>query len=1030
MLSFWKFFLHNRQFTILIITALIAAGIYSLLSLPKENSPEVRIPIGIVTSILPGASAADVERLVTNKLEDGLNNIKNLDKLTSTSHEGLSVVVVHFIASADIDKSMQDLKSEVDKIKPELPDEAESPSVTEANVVNTPILLISVSGEYSPEELTALGDFLKDELKSVKGVSEVQVSGVRDREVQVIVNQAKLDQYRLRLVDVVAAIQSSNAALPIGSISMDGVQYALKFAGDIADPKEVRDIALVSSNGTPVYVRDIAEVFNGLEDSKNFSRVSSGGAPAVPSLTLSIFKSSGGNIVKTTEEVKEKLEELKKTTLSGGNVLVQFDAGDEINRNLFDLTETGLITVVLVMITLFLTIGWRESVVAALSIPLSFLIAFIGLQVMGNTINFVSLFSLILAIGILVDSGIVVTEAIHTRSSLYPTKTQAAEASLVEYAQPLMTGTLATIAMFVPLFFISGIVGKFIFAIPFTLISVLLASIFVALGLVPLIAILFSKTEMNRLEIIQENYTHRVQTWYRAKLNEILEDRRTQNIFLWTIFVLFFVALALPVTGVVKSIFFPQDDLDFVYVEIEKPEGTTLEETDLATRAVEEKLYDISIIDSFVTTIGANSVFQQNTASGPKFANITVLLPKKGERDMTSTEVVDFLRKTLSEVKTADVHVYEPSNGPPTGAPVVIKFIGDDLDKLEAAVSKAQDILESIPGTSEVNTSTKNNGTQFTLTVDKAKATALGLSPVVIAQTLRTAVNGVTATTIKKQEQDIDVIVKLNVNASYSDPSETNQATPDAIREISIQTPRGPVLLGSVLKTSAERSNAIIQHEDRKRLESVSAFTTPDATAGDINAKFLERQAELNLPSDVEMQIGGENEDIDKSFQDMGLAFFSGLFLMFAILVLEFNSFRYAGWLILMVLLSLIGVFGGLAITGQPLSFSSLLGVIALAGVIINHAIILIDSLSRIEKANPGWTHKEIVVEAANSRLRPIVLTTITTVVGMIPLVSVSALWGPLAFAIMFGLSFSMLLTLVVIPIFYYRWPGKKAVEQ
>lgn len=1028
MLRFWKFFLHNRQFSYLVIVALLAAGIFDLIAIPKENAPEVRVPIGIVTTALPGASAADVERLVTNKMEDGLNNIKNLDKITSTSHQGLSVVVVQFLASADVDKSVADLKSEIDKIKPELPSEAKDPSVTEVNISDSPVLIISVSGDYSAEELTTLGDSLKDDLKTVKGVSKVDVSGIRAREVQVVVDQAKLDQYKLRLIDVVSAIASANTSLPLGSISMDGINYALQFNGDIEDPAEVNDIALLSQNGTPVYVRDVAKVSNGLEDAKNYSRVSQQGQPSVPSLTLSVFKSSGGNIVKVADAVKAKLNLLKETTLAGGNTLIEFDAGEQVSKSLGDLTKTGLITVILVMVTLFLTIGWREAIVAALSIPLSFLIAFIGLYYSNNTINFVSLFSLILAIGILVDSGIVVTEAIHTRSSLFPTRTRAAEASLDEYARPLLAGTVATIAMFVPLFFISGIVGKFISAIPFTLIFVLFASIFVALGLVPLIAILFSGSKMNRLEQMQEDYTHVFQGWYKAKLSALLDNRRVQNIFLCAIGVLFIVALALPITGVVKAIFFPQDNEDLVYLEVEKPEGTTLQETDLATRQVEELLYVDPDIDSFVTTIGAGSEFNQNQVSGSKFANITVLLPKGHKK--TSGTVVEELRKTLAGVKSADVHVFEPNNGPPSGAPVVIKFEGDDLNVLAKLVSKAEDILNSIPGTTEVDTSTKNNGTEFTLSVDKAKATALGLNPAVIAQTLRTAVNGVTATTIKKQAKDIDVVVKLDVNPAYSDPSETNQATPDAIRELSIQTQNGPVLLGSVLTVSADRSNAIIQHETRKRIETVSAYTAGGTTAGDVNTKFLARKAELNLPENVQMVVGGENEDINQSFQDMGIAFVSGLFLMFAILVLEFNSLRYAAWLILMVLLSLIGVFGGLALTGQPLSFSSLLGVIALAGVIINHAIILVDSLSRIEKANPAWSRKEIVVEAANSRLRPIVLTTVTTVVGMIPLTTVSSLWGPLAFAIMFGLSFSMLLTLVTIPILYYRWPGRKAVEQ
>jgi len=1029
MLKLWKFLLHNRQFSYLVIVALLAAGTFDLVAIPKENSPEVRVPIGIVTTALPGASASDVERLITNKMEDGLNNIKNLDKITSTSHQGLSVVVVQFLASADVDKSIADLKSEVDKIKPDLPTEAKDPNISEVNISNSPILIISVSGGYSPEELTALGNELQDDLKSVKGVSNVDVSGIRARQVQVVVNQAKLDQYGLRLIDVVSAIASANTSLPLGSISMDGINYALQFNGDIEDPSEVNDIALLSQNGTPVYVRDVAKVSNGLEDAQNYSRVSKSGQPSVPSLTLSVFKSSGGNIVKVADAVKQKLNELKETTLAGGDTLIEFDAGDQVSKSLGDLTKTGIITVILVMVTLFLTIGWREAIVAALSIPLSFLIAFIGLYYSNNTINFVSLFSLILAIGILVDSGIVVTEAIHTRSSLFPTRTGAAEASLDEYARPLLAGTLATIAVFIPLFFVSGIVGKFISSIPFTLIFVLVASIFVALGLVPLIAILFSsKKKMNRLEQRQEEYTHQFQAWYKSKLSSLLDHRRTQNIFLWSIGILFVVALALPITGVVKAVFFPQDNEDLVYLEVEKPEGTTLQETDLATRQVEELLYSDSDIDSFVTTIGAGSEFDQNQVSGSKFANITLLLPKGHKK--TSGQVVDELRKMVAGIKSADVHVFEPNNGPPSGAPVVIKFEGDDLNVLASLVSKSEDILNSIPGTAEVDTSTKNNGTEFTLTVDKAKATALGLNPAVIAQTLRTAVNGVTATTIKKQVKDIDVIVKLDVNPAYSDPSETNQATPDAIRELSIQTPSGPVLLGSVLTVSADRSNAIIQHETRKRIETVSAYTVGSVTAGDINTKFLARKAELNLPDNVQMVVGGENEDINQSFQDMGIAFISGLFLMFAILVLEFNSLRYAAWLILMVLLSLIGVFGGLALTGQPLSFSSLLGVIALAGVIINHAIILIDSISRIERANPTWDRKTIVVEAANSRLRPIVLTTATTVVGMIPLTTVSSLWGPLAFAIMFGLTFSMLLTLVTIPIFYYRWPGKKTVEQ
>jgi multidrug efflux pump subunit AcrB len=1021
--GFWKFFIRKRQFTVLLIAALIVVGSMSLFTIPKESAPEVKIPVGIVSAILPGASAADVEKLVTNKLEDGLNNLNNLDTITSSSREGVSVVTVQFLAKADIDKSIQDLKSQVDKIKGDLPDEVETPTVTEVNFADQPILIISVAGQYSPYDLTRLGDELKDDLTSIKGVSRVEVSGVQDREVQVIVKKEKLEQYGLRLVDVVSAIQSSNSSLPVGNITVDGISYALTLRGDIEDGSEVSDIAILSLSGKPIYVRDIAEVVDGLEDASTYSRVSTGGKPSVPSLTLTVFKSSGGNVVTVADSVKSRLEELKKSMLDGAEVLVSYDGGELVRDDLRKLTEVGLETMILVMLCLFLTIGWRESLVAAASIPLSFLIAFVGLQMSGNTINFISLFSLILAIGILVDSGIVVTEAIHTRMATHPSSEDAAYASIDEYSWPLVAGTMTTIAVFVPLFFISGIVGKFIASIPYTLIFVLLASIFVALGNVPLIAILFTSKKMNKLEERQEQYTHRVQAWYRGKLSAFLDNRRQQNLFLVGLGILFVVSLALPITGVIKTVFFPQDDSDFVYIEIERPEGTVLGQTDLATRAVEERLYENTDIESFVTTIGQGSAFNQSAGSGPKLANITALLHE--DRTRTSTEVVASLRKEFSSFTAAVVHVYEPSNGPPSGAPVQIQFIGDDLDALETVVSRAEDLLSTISGATEINTSTKNNGTQFVLTIDKAKATALGLNPAIVAQTLRTAVHGATATTIRKQENDIDVLVKLNLNAAYTDPSQTNQVSPEDLRQLTIQTLSGPALLGTFMTVSVERSNAVISHEDRKRIESVSAFNAPTVTAGEITAAFMAREAELRLPPGVTIKLGGEDEDINNSFKEMGIAFLVGMLLMFAILVLEFNSFRYTLYLLSIIPLSLIGVFVGLALFNKPLSFSSLLGVIALAGVIINHAIILMDAIGRIEQSHGHLSHKDVVVEAATSRLRPIILTTVTTVVGMIPLTQASALWGPLAYSIMFGLAFSVLLTLVFIPILYQRWPSK-----
>ena len=1023
MLPFWTFFLKKRQFTVLVIIALIAMGLFALNRIPKESAPEVRIPIGIVSAVFPGASAEDVEKLVTNKIEDRVANLENLNKLTSTSREGVAVITAEFNANADLDTSIQDLKDAVDTVTAELPREVEDPVVSEVNFADQPVLTISVKGSYAAEELARLGDELQSELQAVAGVSRVEVSGVRDREVQIVVKKAKLDQYGASLSDVVAAIQGSNASLPVGGITVDGVQYAIQFEGDLVSPDDLFDVSIPLQNGQTVYVRDVAEIVDGLEDASSISRASIDGNPAEPSLTLSVFKSSGGNVVAVADAVKDRLNELKDSVLAGGDYVVSLDLGEQVNKDLTELTRVGLETIALVMLSLVLTIGWRESIVAAVSIPLSFLIAFVGLWLSGNTINFVSLFALILAIGILIDGGIVVTEAIHTRMRRFPSKEEAAEAALKEYAWPLIAGTMATVAVFAPLFFISGIVGEFIKSIPFTLIFVLIAAIFVALGIVPMVAIMFTKKENNRLEQRQEEYTHEVQEWYRRKLGNLLDSRRLQNMFLWGIAAAFVVSLALPITGLLKTTFFPQEDIDFIYIEIEKPEGTTLAETDLVTRQVEEVLYQAPNIESFVTTVGSGSAFNAAGAgTGAKFANITILLPDPKDREETSSEIVADLRERVSGINGATIRVSEPNNGPPTGAPVLITFAGDDLGALEEVTTRAQRILADIEGTTEITSSMKDNGLQVRLAIDRAKAAAVGLTPLQVAQTLRTAVNGTTATTIRG-DTDIDVVVKLDLNPAYAEPSETTHVDPDALGTLTIPTPRGPVLLGSIVTTELQKGNAAISHEDRKRIATVSAQVGGETTAIEATNAFTDRMNEEALPAGVTMKIGGETEDVNQSFAEMGFAFIAGLVLMISIMVMQFNSLRHALYLILMVILSLIGVFGGLFITGQTLSFSSVIGIIALAGVIINHAIILTDSIHRLSQRG-DLTPRNAVIEAAISRLRPIVLTTITTVVGMLPLAGASSLWGPLAFAIMFGLAFSMILTLALVPVMTYRWPG------
>lgn len=1025
MLSFWKFFIEKRQFTILLIAGVTVWGGVAVIAITKESGPEVSIPVGIVTTVLPGASAEDIERLVTNKMEEHLANIENLDTLTSTSRDGISTVVVQFLASANLEKSIQKLKDEVDKAKVDLPTEAKDPNVSDVNFVDQPIQIISVSADAPFAKLADLADQLKNELQAVKGVQRADISGVRNREIDVVVKKEELARYGISLSQVVSAIGAANASLPVGSLTIDEINYNIAFDGSFDSVSDIGSVAILNLGGQVVYLRDIADVSDGIEKATSYSRISVTGKPSEQAFTLLIYKVRGQDVTTVTRAIKVKLDTLTSTLLAGSQVVISLDLGELVQKDLSELTRTGFLTMLLVMLVLFATIGWREAIVAGLSIPLSFLIGFVGLLYSGNTLNFVSLFSLILAIGILVDSGIVVVEAIHTRIRTFGDKQLAGFEALREYSWPLFGGTMATVAVFFPLFFISGIVGKFIASIPYTLIFVLIASIFVALGLVPTLTILFARSKHDsKLLLLQEEYAQKARTWYAEKLGQFFEHKKWQNRFLLGMIVAFVLAMALPITGLLPVSFFPQEDIDYLYVDIELPPGSSLNRTDLSAREVEEILYQDQNIASFVTTVGGSSEFSNNPQRDPRFANVTINLPKK--RNLTSTEILQDIRKELATVVSAKITADEPSGGPPVGAPVLIKFHGTDRDALDRAVAVARGVLEQTPGATSIDASNKNETTQFELSIDRAKLAQVGLSPITVAATLRTAISGTKSTSISGTDRDVDVNVYLNLNPAYIDPHDAASATIDSLHQIPIPTQNGSVvLLGSFLEESITRNDSIITHEDRQRVVTLTANTLPGYTVQEVLATYNKKMAQQKVPPGISITVGGESEQTDKSFVEMGYALLAGMALMFIILVLAFNSFRFTTYLLSIIPLSLIGVFGGLVLTGQMLSFSSLLGIIALSGVIINHAIILMDSIIQRIKTGAGRTFLDIVIEAAVSRLRPIVLTTITTVVGMIPLTYASSLWGPLAFAILFGLSFAMILTLILIPTLVYRWPGK-----
>lgn len=1084
----WEFFINNNKFAYLFLAALIGVGVFSIVSIPRESSPEVEVPYGVVTTILPGAPAADVESLVTNEIERGLSGLENVVEITSTSREGVSNIAVEFEAEADLDKSIQDLKDEVDGITPDLPSNAEDPYVAAVDFVDQPIIQMALSGDLSDFGFYELTRELEKELESIAGVQRVVFTGVRDRQVTVIVDQSSLERYELSLSEITSALSSANLTFPIGQIENDGVMYNIAFDGDIDDSSEIQNIAITTRGGQPVFVRDVAVVEDGLSSASTLSRLSVEGEPSQPSVGFAVYKQSGGDITKVTQAVRDRVEELQEPgeLLNGLTAAVVYDAGNDILKDLKRLSLSGLQTVTLVVILLVFAIGWREGLLAGTAIPLSFLFGFIGLYFSDNTINFLSLFSLILGIGILVDSAIVMVEGINRRMKDNPTidKHEAAIKTIREFRAPLISGTLTTVAMFSGLLIVSGIIGQFIASIPFTLIFLLFASLFVSLFIIPLFATGFlHRKSATKMEQMQVEYAHKAESWYKEQLKKIIYNPQTEDKILATLNAALFLSLftafnvwaglvcaalifvtykwryhfvgirkskwyvnlglwfvttgvslgialglaftILPNTSLVKVVFFEQSDIDFIVVDIEKPEGTTKEMTDIAARRVEEVLYQHPDISSFTITVGSGNEFSGG-GTGEKLANMFVNL--RLDREKTSTEVVEDLREMMSPIRDVKVSVNQLSDGPPTGAAIIIKYLGDDLTEITQIANQTAEIIRSVPHTTNVETSTNNNSTEFVLELNKEKTAAAGLNPFTVSQIARTAVFGTDATSLTTLDEDIDVVVKLNVDpVSDVNADTTNVATIDNLTRITIPSPTGNIPLSDLVTVSLRESSSVINHEDGKRVVSVFADVTAEGNAREAQAEALRLvEEQLDLPDDIELSTGGgETEESNKAFMEMFLALVVGVALMVGILTLQFNSYLHMRYVLTILPYSLIGIFTGLALTHSSLSFPSMMGFIALSGIVVNNSILLIDMMNHLRREDPEKPIREIVLDASGSRLRPILLTMMTTVIGMIPLIFAGDLWSPLAYAVMFGLVFSVVITLVLIPIIYHRKPGQ-----
>jgi multidrug efflux pump len=1004
----------SKRVTVYVLVILmVLAGTSTYMSLPREASPDIEIPFIIVTTVYVGAAPADVENLVSRKIEKKLQGLENVKDMYSTSAEGISTIQIAFIAGIDIDEVLQKVKDKVDLAKQDLPGDAEDPIVSEVNFSNIPIMIVNMSGDYGLVRLKEVAEDLSDEIETVKGVLEVRLAGGLEREVKVDVDPDRLAVYGLSLQDVVDVIRQENVTLPGGSMDIGSYKYSVRVPGEMKEVSEIADLVVKASDGRPVYIRDVADVVYGFADPASYARLNS-----QPCVSLSIIKRSGENLIQISDTVKELLTTLQPTFPPGTMVSVQGDQSEDIRMMVKDLENNIMSGLILVIAVLFFFMGFRNAVFAGVAIPLSMLISFIVIDALGMTLNMVVLFSLILALGMLVDNAIVIVENIYRHVQNGKSREEGALVGTSEVAIPVIASTLTTLCAFAPMIFWPGIMGEFMKYLPITLIVTLSSSLVVGLVMNPTFCASFMRIDEGNND---DSRLNRVLDRYQVVLDMAL-DRPGKTILLaGGTLVGVIVVYGILGHGVE---FFPDVDPRKAYVDVRAPSGTRLETSDVLVGQIEDVLSRMPDVETYVATVGSSADAEDFSSTGgsPHKSRVTLDLVNEADRERSGFAVIDELRAKLTDITGAEVEITNEPVGPPTGPPINLELVGENFDVLGEIASRVKRVVAKVPGVVDLKDDYDKGRPEVRVIVDREAAAIADLNTSLIATTVRTAIYGNEASEFRVGEDDYDIRVRLREDA--------RQRLSD-LENLKIEKDGNLVPLGAVARIETGGGLGSIKRKDMKRVVSVSGSVvgrTTDEALKDCQLLL----ADFELPPGYRIQYTGENEDQQESADFLSRAFIVAIFLIALVLITQFNSVALPFVVLTSVVLSLIGVLIGLLVTATPFGIMMTgIGVISLAGVVVNNAIVLIDYILRLRAE--GMSDREAIVLAARTRFRPVIMTAITTILGLIPLATgvsfdffslsleiggrSSEWWGPMAKAVVFGLAFATVLTLVIVPV-------------
>ncbi|WP_372846499.1 efflux RND transporter permease subunit [Pontiella sp.] len=1006
-----------RTAVFVFIAVLVIMGFKAYQNLPREGSPDITIPQVFVTIIHPGTAPEDMENLVCIPIEKKLNELGSVKNITAMAADSVVVFTIEYLAGVDVDTAIQRVKDKIDLARPDLPDDLDEPVVEGLNFsTDIPIMRFALSGDPDTERLKSTAEFLQDEIENISGVKEARIVGTREREIRIEFDLPRLVAYNIPIHEVVGLVSRENVTMSAGMLEVDRNKVQVRIPGEFVLASDIRDLVVVQRENRPIYLRDIASVTDTYKDLESISRIN--GETAV---TVEIYKRAGENSVSLIDTVKRFVNQDRLP--QGIRITVVQDDSKDIRDMLAELENNMASGFFLVIVVLLVFMGRRNSLFVGLAIPFSMLLSFTIMSLMGITMNMVVLFALILAVGMLVDNGIVIVENIYRLHCEGLSRHEAARQGAAEVAWPVLTSTLTTLAAFSPLLFWPDIMGEFMSYIPQTLIITLSSSLFVALVINPAICSVLIKRGKRNFDDDRTEHHPFVRS-YEALLRSALNHRGA----LLFISVLFLVFSSQLYGRFGKGVtLFVDTEPRAAQIEVRYPEGTAIEKTDAIMRRVEASIRDLDDIEFILATTGqgVGSGFSEGSG-GTYLGSIYIKFVDEKERAGKTSELIQQFRDRIGQIPGVEIKIDQFEEGPPQQPPVNIEIAGEDLEQLNDIATEVERRISTVPGLVDLRSNYESALPELQFIVDRKRAGVLGLDTETIGFFLRTAIYGTESPRkFRAGEDEFDITVRLPL---------ASRGQFNLLDEIYIPVQDAePVPLSSLGRFEYTSGRGVIRRKNQKRVITVSG-NKDGRESNELLADVVPIVDCIKLPPGYSIAYTGDKEDQEESTAFLSKAFFLALAGIVVVLVLQFNSVMLPFVILLSIILSIIGVMWGLLLTRMNFSIVMTgVGIISLAGIVVNNAIVLVDCINQMKAK--GLDTREAVVHAGRLRLRPVLLTAITTILGLIPMAiglsfdvhtfrfatggATSAWWAPMAIAVIFGLAVSTLLTLVLVPLMY-----------